>query len=83
MKTRFTVRTCLLPVAAIMFVGISQGQSTNLHRFSGFAAMRRGLVQDLYVVSFFRKYLRDEDDHFLDGQPADWPEVDVFLKNRT
>ncbi len=42
--------------------------------------IRRALVQDLYVVSFFRKYLRGEDDHFLDGAPAAWPEVDVFLQ---
>ena len=85
MKTRFTVMTFLFPVATIMLglVGISQGQSTNLHRFSGIALMRRALVQDLYVVSFFRNYLRDEDDHFIGGQSADWPEVDVFLKNRT
>ena len=41
---------------------------------------RRALVQDLYVVSFFRKYLRGEDDHFLDGSPPAWPEVDAFLK---
>jgi len=41
---------------------------------------RRALVQDLYVVSFFRKYLRGEDDHFLDGAPPAWPEVNVFLK---
>lgn len=41
--------------------------------------IRRALVQDRYVVSFFRKYLRGEDDHFLDGPPTDWPEVDVFL----
>jgi predicted dienelactone hydrolase len=41
---------------------------------------RRALVQDFYVVSFFRKYLRGEDDHFLDSLPADWPEVDVFQK---
>ena len=41
---------------------------------------RRALVQYLYVVSFFRKYLRGEDDHFLDGAPAAWPEVDGFLK---
>ena len=42
--------------------------------------MRRALVQDRYIVSFFRKYLRGEDDHFLDALPADWPEVDAFLK---
>jgi len=42
--------------------------------------LRRAQVQDLYVVSFFRKYLRGEDDHFLDGAPPAWPEVDVFLK---
>jgi dienelactone hydrolase len=41
---------------------------------------RRARVQDLYVVSFFRKYLRGEDDHFLDGTPAAWPEVDAFWK---
>jgi len=42
--------------------------------------IRRALVQDLYIVSFFRKYLRGEDDHFLDSAPTNWPEVDVFLK---
>jgi dienelactone hydrolase len=42
--------------------------------------MRRALVQDQYIVSFFRKYLRGEDDHFLDTAPAAWPEVDQFLK---
>ncbi len=42
--------------------------------------VRRAQVQVLYVVSFFRKYLRHEDDHFLDGPPVDWPEVDAFLK---
>jgi predicted dienelactone hydrolase len=42
--------------------------------------IRRALVQDLYTVSFFRKYLRGEDDHFLDAKPIDWPEVDVYLK---
>ncbi|PYJ95736.1 MAG: hypothetical protein DME23_22950 [Verrucomicrobia bacterium] len=41
---------------------------------------RRALVQDLYVVSFFRKYLRGKDDHFLDGTPPAWPEVNAFLK---
>ena len=33
--------------------------------------LRRAQVQDLYVVSFFRKYLRGEEDHFLDGAPPD------------
>lgn len=42
--------------------------------------VRRARVQDRYVVSFFRKYLRSEDDHFLDAAPAAWPEVDQFLK---
>jgi len=42
--------------------------------------IRRALVQDRCIVSFFRKYLRDEDDHFLDGPPPDFPEVDAFLK---
>jgi predicted dienelactone hydrolase len=44
------------------------------------AHTRRALVLDRYVVSFFRKYLRGEDDQFLDGSPADWPGVDAFLK---
>jgi predicted dienelactone hydrolase len=51
---------------------IESPTSTNL--------IRRAQVQDLYVVSFFRKCLRGEDDHFLNAQPADWPEVDGFLK---
>ena len=41
---------------------------------------RRAVAQDLYVVSFFRKYLRGEDDRFLDGAPLAWAEVDAFLK---
>jgi predicted dienelactone hydrolase len=41
---------------------------------------RRALLLDHYVVSFLRKYLRDEDDRFLDGPPVDWPEADQFLK---
>lgn len=41
---------------------------------------RRALVLDQYVVSFFRKYLCGQDDHFLDDAPPAWPEVDAFLK---
>jgi hypothetical protein len=41
---------------------------------------RRALVQDRYVVSFFRKHLRNEDDHLLDAPSADYPEVDGFLR---
>jgi dienelactone hydrolase len=42
--------------------------------------MRRALVQDKYITSFFRKYLRGEDNHFLDAAPSAWPEVDQFLE---
>lgn len=33
-----------------------------------------------YLVSFFRKFLKDQDDHLLDGPSADYPEVTEFLK---
>jgi dienelactone hydrolase len=32
-----------------------------------------------YVLSFFNKYLKKENDHLLDGPPTDYPEVDSFL----
>ena len=33
-----------------------------------------------YLLSFFNKYLRGEDDHLLDGPSPDYPEVMQFLK---
>ena len=30
--------------------------------------------------SFFNKYLKNQDDHLLDGSSADYPEVIEFLK---
>jgi hypothetical protein len=33
-----------------------------------------------YLLSFFNKYLKGEDDHFLDGPSADYPEVEEFMK---
>lgn len=42
--------------------------------------LRRALLIDLCAVSFFRRFLRDEDDHFLDAQPLGWPEVEALLR---
>ncbi len=44
------------------------------------ARTRRALALDRYTVSFFRKQLRGEDDHLLDGVSAEWPEIDQLLK---
>ena len=33
-----------------------------------------------YLLSFFNKYLKGEDDHLLDGPSADYPEVEQFIK---
>jgi dienelactone hydrolase len=33
-----------------------------------------------YLLSFFNKYLKGEDDHLLDGPSADYPEVEQFMK---
>jgi hypothetical protein len=33
-----------------------------------------------YVLSFFNKFLRGEDDHLLDGPSPAYPEVMQFLK---
>ena len=33
-----------------------------------------------YLLSFFNKFLRGEDDHLLDGFSADYPEVEQFMK---
>lgn len=44
------------------------------------AKLRTAIVLRRYILSFFNKYLKGQDDHFLDGPPSDYPEVDVFLK---
>lgn len=33
-----------------------------------------------YVVSFFHRYLKGEDDHLLDGPSPQYPRVSVFRK---
>jgi hypothetical protein len=33
-----------------------------------------------YLLSFFNKYLRGEDDHLLDGPSPSYPEVEQFMK---
>jgi len=42
--------------------------------------IRTATVLRTYAVSFFSKYLKAEDDHFLDGPPAAYPEVEGFLR---
>jgi predicted dienelactone hydrolase len=42
--------------------------------------VRINQIASAYVVSFFRKYLKGEDDHLLDGPPAEFPEVIEFFK---
>ena len=34
-----------------------------------------------YLLSFFNKYLRGEDDHLLDGPSPAYPEVEQFMKH--
>jgi hypothetical protein len=33
-----------------------------------------------YLLSFFNKYLKGEDDHLLDGPSPAYPEVEQFMK---
>ncbi|MHC1765037.1 MAG: alpha/beta hydrolase family protein [Verrucomicrobiia bacterium] len=42
--------------------------------------VRINQIATAYVLSFFRKYLKDEDDHLLDSLPAEFPEVIEFFK---
>ena len=42
--------------------------------------LRTATILRTYILSFFNKYLQGQDDHFLDGPPAAYPEVDGFLK---
>jgi len=44
------------------------------------AEIRTAMILRRYAASFFNKYLRGQDDHFLDGPPAEFPEVDIFLQ---
>jgi predicted dienelactone hydrolase len=44
------------------------------------AKIRTATVLRAYTLSFFNKYLKGQDDHFLDGPPAAYPEVDAFLR---
>ena len=37
-------------------------------------------ITTTYLVSFFKKYLLDEDDHLLDGPPGQFPEVIEFYR---
>lgn len=42
--------------------------------------VRAAMTLRQYVLSFFNKYLRHEDDHLLDGPSNDSPDVDSFLR---
>jgi len=42
--------------------------------------VRISQIASAYVDSFFKKYLKGEDDHLLDGPSAEFPEVIEFLK---
>jgi predicted dienelactone hydrolase len=42
--------------------------------------VRINQIASTYVLSFFKKYLKNEDDHLLDGPPAEFPEVIEFLR---
>jgi predicted dienelactone hydrolase len=44
------------------------------------AKIRTATILRAYTLSFFNKYLKGQDDHFLDGPPASYPEVDTFLR---
>lgn len=57
-----------------------------LHSMSGPAlhplldGQRVNRITATYLVSFFRKYLLNEDDHLLDGPPSQFPEVIEFYR---
>jgi len=38
------------------------------------------LIQRTYLVSFFNKYLKNNDDHFMDSPPAVFPRVTGFVR---
>ena len=42
--------------------------------------VRVNQIVSTYVVSFFKKYLRGDDDHLLDGPPSHFPEVIEFYR---
>ncbi len=42
--------------------------------------VRVNQIVSTYLVSFFRKYLRGEDDHLLDGPPSQFPEIIEFYR---
>jgi dienelactone hydrolase len=44
------------------------------------SAIETARTVQAYVVSFFKKYLREEDDHLLDGQSTAYPRVTTFMK---
>jgi hypothetical protein len=41
---------------------------------------RASQIVRAYLLSFFNKFLRGEDDHLLDGPSAAYPEVEQFMK---
>lgn len=47
------------------------------------APARVSQVQRAYLLSFFNKFLKDQDDHLLDGPSAAYPEVIQFLSTST
>ena len=42
--------------------------------------VRINQIASTYVLSFFKKYLKNKDDHLLDGPPVEFPEVIEFLR---
>ncbi|MBI4662323.1 MAG: hypothetical protein HY735_26175 [Verrucomicrobia bacterium] len=44
------------------------------------SGVRTSQITRAYLVAFFNKYLKNQDDHLLDGPSADYPEVMEFLK---
>ena len=44
------------------------------------APARVSQIVRAYLLSFFNKFLRGEDDHLLDGPSPAYPEVEQFMK---
>jgi hypothetical protein len=44
------------------------------------AGTRANQITASYLLAFFRKYLRGDDDHLLDGPSTDFPEVLKFIR---
>jgi dienelactone hydrolase len=42
--------------------------------------LRIGRILRIYALSFFNKYLKDQDDHLLDGPLVDYPEIENYTR---